>query len=256
MLASGFFLVPALLGQLTTLVAALPVYFTNAPPWLAKPEQLIISSLSASLNFISFTFSLLFSSLTIIFLAFYFSLDRPKISQEIFRLVPKPYLAEAHFLNQVINSSFAQFFRVQTIFGIIFGLLTFLIMMIFKIPFALLSSLLAGILTIIPLIGPLLALIPPSFFAFSQSTAKGGLTLLILFLLQQAEFNALGPKLWGSAFRIHPAVVLLSFLLGYKITGIWGALFAIPLFSILFLTAQELYHHWLTKENPHLGTKG
>jgi len=50
----------------------------------------------------------------------------------------------------------------------------------------------------------------------------------------------------GKAFKIHPIVVLLSFIVGFKVAGIMGAIFAIPVISIIILVIRDLGHHFIS----------
>jgi predicted PurR-regulated permease PerM len=248
-LFAAFLIIPQVLSQLTTLAFLLPEYFAKLPAGFARFQDVLVSAISNSVNLITVAFSFFLSLFLVIFLSFYLSLDRPKIGRELLGLVPKDYQDEALFVVGVIHHSFAQFFRIQLFFGILSGIATWLAMLVLRIQFAATAALLAGIFTVIPLIGPFLAIVPPVLLGFLDSAVKGWIILVLLIIFQQIEFNAIGPKLLGSALKVHPLVVLLSFLLGYKLMGIWGSLFAVPVMSILVTITRELWKHWLVREN-------
>ncbi|HEX9008024.1 MAG TPA: AI-2E family transporter, partial [Patescibacteria group bacterium] len=90
----------------------------------------------------------------------------------------------------------------------------------------------AGVFAIIPLIGPVLAIILPVLVALLVDPFKALMVGLILFAIQQVIFNIIGPKLLGKAFRLHPAIILISLLIGLKFAGALGAIFAIPILGI------------------------
>jgi predicted PurR-regulated permease PerM len=249
LLIIGFLIIPSVLIQMTTLASVLPGYFINLPAWLNRFQDVIISAIGTSVNFISLALSFFFSLFVVIILSFYFSLDRPRIGREFLSLVPRDFRDEAMFVSGVINHTFAQFFRVQVVLGIISGFLTWIVMLILTVRFAATAAVLAGIFTIIPLVGPFLALIPPVLLGFLETPTKGWLTLILLIVLQQMEFNILGPKMLGSALKINPIIVLLSFLVGYKLAGAWGSLFAVPVVSILVIIGKELWRHWIIESN-------
>ncbi|MDP2860334.1 MAG: AI-2E family transporter, partial [bacterium] len=52
------------------------------------------------------------------------------------------------------------------------------------------------------------------------------------------------PKLMGAALKIHPVVILLSFLVGAKIAGIWGAFFAAPFIAVAVVIVREILAHY------------
>jgi predicted PurR-regulated permease PerM len=249
LLIAGFLIIPSILSQLTTLASVLPEYFSSLPSWLNQFQNVVVSAIGTSVNFISLALSFFFSLFIIIILSLYFSIDREHIGKEILSLIPKGYRDEALFLKDVVNYSFAQFFRVQTVFGIIAGIFTWIVMLILHIPFAATAAVLAGLFTIIPLIGPFLALVPPVLLGFLDLPSKGWASLILLVIFQQLEFNVFGPRLMGSAFKIHPIVVLLSFFVGYTVAGGWGSLFAVPIVSILVIIGKELWKHWIIESN-------
>jgi predicted PurR-regulated permease PerM len=74
------------------------------------------------------------------------------------------------------------------------------------------------------------------------------LIFAILLIVQQIMLNYLGPKLMGKAFKLHPIIVLLSFIVGYKIAGAFGAIFIVPILAILVIVFKELEHYFV---NPH-----
>lgn len=247
-LAAGLLLIPRLTNQLALLTVALPEYLANSPAWMARFQEALTSVIGLSANLITMAISLVSSTLIVMILSFYFSLDRRQISQEILSLMPKAYRDEALFVSGVINHSFAQFFRVQVIFGVIAGLFTWLVMLALGIQYAAVAAFLAGLLAMIPLVGPLLSLIPPVVLGFLQEPTRGLAIFIVLSIFQAIQYNVFGPKLFGSAFKIHPIIVFLSFFVGFKLAGIWGSFFAVPVISILAIMGKELWKHWLVRD--------
>ena len=106
----------------------------------------------------------------------------------------------------------------------------------------------AGILTAVPVIGPIIGVIPPLFVALIDKPNEALIIFLIIFIIQQFIFNVFGPKLIGKAFNINPIVVILSLLIGIKIAGATGAVFAIPVISIVLIVSREFYKDYKEDE--------
>jgi predicted PurR-regulated permease PerM len=141
------------------------------------------------------------------------------------------------------------------IFGIVSGVFTWLVLSFFLVDFAASISLLSGILTVIPLVGPLLALIPPvlvSLVTNPNNPTEAVIILAILLIFQQILFNAVGPKLMGKAFRLHPIIVFLSIIIGFKVAGPLGGIFAVPFLGIGTVVLKELAHYFI---NPETSSK-
>ena len=165
-------------------------------------------------------------------LSFYFIIDQNKINREFFSLVPDTWHETLIFIEKVISDTFISFFRVQFFYGILIATVTWLVMYLFGIGFAVSVAFLAGLFAIVPLIGPLLAIILPVAVALLAGSLKAMLVGVILFIAQQIIFNVIGPRLLGKAFSLHPAIILLSLLIGLKFGGAFGAVFAIPVLGI------------------------
>lgn len=243
--AAIFLFIPVVNSQIQTLAKTISAQFGSSPQIINRFGDTLISTLNSSLSLIPSALQFLFSMLIILILSFYFIVDKEKIDQEIFSLVPEKWHEKLRFIQNVVEKSFASFLRVQLIFGIISAVVTWLVLRIMNVGFPELAALLAGIFAFIPLVGPILALIPPTFVAFLIDPVRALVIFIILLIAQQFIFNVLGPKLFSKAFKINPIIILLSFLVGAKIAGSIGAIFAIPVLGILIVVIKELLHYFL-----------
>lgn len=243
---------PIVVSQINTLLSLAPTFAQYVPGWANKILDVSFSVLENSVGLAGRVASFLFYFLFILILSFYILLDKQKIWQWFMLVVPTKYQDEAEFVRQVIDNTFAGFIRVQVVLGLIFGLIVFIFLSIFTPSFAVLGGLLAALLSIIPIIGPLLGLVPPFLAGLTLGFSSTIWLTLAIFILQQIELNVFAPKLWGKALRIHPIVVLLSFLVGLKVGGVWGSVFAVPIAAILVIITSELAHHY---QKGHIGLK-
>ncbi len=237
--------VPVVVAQVETLSKVLPKYQASFPYYVHKITDTSVAFVDNALSYIPSVAGFLFSAFMILIVSFYFVLDKERMNEELYTLLPKKWHGHATYLQELIDSTFGSFIRMQIIFGIIAGIATWLIMTAFGVDFAASTSLIAGLLTFIPMIGGLLALIPPVAIALFIDPVKGLLVLLALLAMQQIVFNIIGPRLLGRALQLHPVIVLLSFFIGYKIAGGFGVIFAVPVFAVLFVVLHSIAHHFL-----------
>jgi predicted PurR-regulated permease PerM len=246
-----FILAPLVSSQLQTLATIVPQYFSPFPQFVTTWNNLVATSAATLINAIPSLANASFDAIIILFLSFYFVIDKERINHEIFRLTPNKWHKNLQFIQKVVDESFASFLQIQLIFGVISAIVTWFLLMVLGIDFSVAVGLLAGILTIIPLIGPVLALIPPVFVAFvtnPQNPALAIAILVILLIFQQVLLNYVGPKLMGKAFKLHPIVVLLSIFIAFKIAGALGAIFIVPVLGIAVLVIKELGYHFINPE--------
>ena len=169
----------------------------------------------------------------------------------MYKLAPKNWHGNLKFVQETINETFASFLQIQVLFGVLAGITTWIVLRIFSIDFAASIAILAGLLTIIPLAGPLLGIVPPAFVVLVTHPENPLLAVAIaaiLLLIQQITYNAVGPKLMEKAFKLHPIVVLLSILIGFKVAGAMGAVFVVPVLGIAVIVIKKLGYHFINPE--------
>lgn len=243
----GYF--PAVTSQIPKVTNFISHNLQSAPPIVADlNNSLNNNQLGKSATLIPSVGQFLFLAFITLILSFYFIIDRGKINQEFFNLCPKTWHNFLRYTQKVISDVFISFLRVQLFYGISTGILTWIILIAFNIDFAASIGFISGIFAFIPLIGPLLALIPPVLVAFLVDPVKAAVIGVILLVIQQVTFNIIGPKLLGKAFKLHPALILISFLAGLQLAGALGAIFAIPVLGISAVMIRRFGHYFLARD--------
>lgn len=243
-----FIFIPLVSSQLQSLSEIVPLYLVSFPKFVQTWNNAVTNSLDTIISIAPSLATLFVNIILVLFLSFYLIIDKDKIDEEIYRLAPRNWHKNLKFIQTVINDTFSSFLQIQVIFGIIAGISTWVVLRIFSVDFAASIALIAGILTIIPLIGPILALIPPVFIALAtnpNNPTEAIFIFAILLLIQQIIFNFIGPKLMGRAFKLHPIIVFLSIILGFKIAGPLGAIFVVPVLGIFVIVLKELGHYFI-----------
>ncbi len=123
--------------------------------------------------------------------------------------------------------------RGQLIICVVNGTLTGIGLLIFDVKFALTLSLLATVTSLIPIFGVFISSVPIILMAITNSFITALLILAWILLIHFIEGNILNPKIIGKSAEIHPVLVILALMAGQKAYGIFGALLAVPFFSIL-----------------------
>jgi predicted PurR-regulated permease PerM len=240
--------VPALTAQIQTLTTTLPLYLQTSPPFVANWGKGAIGQLNNSFILVPSLAQFIFSTFIILIFSFYFLVDREMINNELFNLTPKSWHKRIEFIQKVINETFVSFLRVQLFYGLSTAVVTGIVMAFLNLQFAAVIALVAGIFGLIPLVGPFLAIIPPLLAALLIDPVKALIIGIILLIIQQFTFNVIGPRLLGKAFRLHPTVILLSFLIGLKVAGSVGAIFAIPILGICSVMIRRFAPNYLPKK--------
>ena len=101
-------------------------------------------------------------------------------------------------------------------------------------------ALIAAVGSLIPIFGSIMTAVPAVLIGLTQGFFTGLWTLLWILGVHQLEANFLNPKIIGTAARIHPCLVVLVLISGEHLYGVWGALLAVPAWSLL----QSLFQHF------------
>lgn len=242
--AGTFLFIPDVNQQLSTIQKMLPSVLKNSPISISKAVDIFVSSFNNYLDYIPSVAQFLINLLTTLILSFYLIVERDNLSRRMFTMTPKKWHENIKFIQKTINKTFASFVRLQIVWGIVGGVLTWVVMTIFGIHFAASTGLIAGLLSAIPVIGVVIAVVPPIFVTLIDSPDKVLLIFLVLFLTQQLIYNIFGPKIMGSAYQLNPIVVMFAILIGLKVAGLTGALFAIPVVSIAQIVGREFYTYY------------
>jgi len=244
--------IPDITSQFNSLQKIVPQFLQNSPPQLRNGVSGFINSLNNYSNFLPSLTQFIINLVTILILSFYLIVDKKNLNRKFYAILPKKYHEHIKFVQKVIDQSFASFVRIQIMWGVLGGLLTWAVLTIFHVNFAASTSLLSGILTAVPMIGPIIGVIPPLLLALIEKPQQAIWIFLAIFLIQQFIFNVFGPKLIGKAFNINPIMVMLSLLIGIKIAGFTGAVFAIPVISIILIVGREFYNYYFKEKELKL----
>lgn len=275
-------LIPALIGQVTQL---LNTTYQQIPQWVASLTEVvtplqhrldaaqvqvkvidIISSLVASIPHIEVgmlftrlsdvavsTMTWIMYGLSILVVSFYFLLDGYRMKNAIIRLFPKRHQMFLAFMASDLDQSLQAFFRGQIVLGLGFGALMVAVFSFLGVHFALLLGIVLGVWEIIPVIGPTIGFLPAlvavGIDGMDLVPGNRFMQLTVVFLvfqgLQWLKDNIVAPRYIGNVIGLHPVVIFLAIMIGAKVDGMLGIIFALPAACAINVFMTHLHH------NPH-----
>jgi predicted PurR-regulated permease PerM len=150
-----------------------------------------------------------------------------------------------------VGTTFGQYAQGQLILSLVMGTYTGLTMTLIGVPYAVVLGILTFFLEFLPLIG---APIGMGLAVVIGLVFKGpviGLLALVAAVGGHAiEAYIVGPRVQGSATRIHPLVAMGALLIGAELAGILGALFAVPIAALLNVFLGAVYRARRGEEAP------
>jgi predicted PurR-regulated permease PerM len=155
------------------------------------------------------------------------------------------------FILVAIGTTIGQYARGQLIMSLVMGTYTGLAMTLIGVPYAVVLGLLTFFLEFLPLIGAPIGMGLAVVIALVFKGPLIGLLALVAALGGHAiEAYILGPRVTGSATRIHPLVAMAALLVGAELGGILGALFGVPIAALLNVFLGALYRAQRGEEAP------
>ena len=193
------------------------------------------------LGILSGTLGTLISMLLVIVISIYFLVQGRQLIASLRKVFPGR--EEVYdFTLLAVGTTVGQYARGQLIMSFVMGTYTGLVMTLIGVPYAVVLGILTFFLEFLPLIGApigmglavLIALIfkGPFVALLALVAAVGGHAI---------EAYILGPRVTGSATRIHPLVAMAALLIGAELGGILGALFGVPVAALLNVFLGALY---------------
>jgi predicted PurR-regulated permease PerM len=174
-------------------------------------------------------------------LAYYINRDYPRLKQ-------KSYYWLTHNLGNHWTRTFLKldtvlkiYIRGQLLTTMIVGVLIGLGLSILGFEAAFLFGLIAGVFNLIPYFGPVLGAIPVVLLALLRSPWIALYVVILFFVVNQLEVMILVPRIIGGGLKIHPLTVVYLILLGSKIGGLVGMVFAVPLGTIVLILIKSFY---------------
>jgi predicted PurR-regulated permease PerM len=171
--------------------------------------------------------------LLVVFLSLFVVIDKDRIVAFLNRLVPPRYADEARLFETSVATAFGGFLRGQAIQGIVYGAFAAFGSLYFGLNYAAATTALVAILQMIPFFGPFLSWAPPVVVAVLQPDANVPGIFIVMAVGWFITMNIVQPRVMAQTVGIHPVAVLVSVLIGLKLQGVIGAIFAIPVAAVI-----------------------
>jgi predicted PurR-regulated permease PerM len=266
----GFVLLlfPLIIEQGTTITAQVPDYYQSAREWIVKiPNQIIarlsefipatlpsleptpqtgqqvIASAGQALDYVTLAAKGIFTTIVILVLAFYWTLDGPRTIKSFLLLIPQDQRENIGELISAMETKVGFYVAGQGFLCLMIGVMALVAYLLIGLPNALVLALVAGVMEAIPMVGPLLGAVPAALVALSIAPDKLVWVIIATVVIQQLENIVLVPRVMNKAVGVNPFVSLLAIFAFSSLFGIAGALMAIPIAAIIQLLLDRFVFH-------------
>jgi predicted PurR-regulated permease PerM len=229
---------PGSLHALEKLLRAVP--FLNPSKLLQQIESHVSQMIGALPVLITDTATALAAAVAGLFLTVYMAVSPGSLVAAVLRLVPADrrgaFTEFLELLGQRLRGWIVGTLAVAIFIGVGEGLGLWLLGMRRPLTY----GLIAGLLTVIPYLGSVVGAVLPALVALTISPAKALEVLVLFIVLNQIESQILQPQIMGREVNLHPALVLVAFLVFGDLLGLVGAFLAIPAAVLIGVLIDEL----------------
>lgn len=277
LLLTGFLLLlfPLISEQGTTVATAMPDYYQNLRQWVVnnpnpflaglseflpaalptlnlrpvqQTEQELMASAGQVAGYVTSLARVVFTAIIILALAFYWTLEGPRIIQSFLLVIPLHQRESISELISAMESKVGFYMVGQSILCLVIGILALIAYLLIGLPNALVLALIAGVLEAVPMVGPLLGAVPAAIVALSIAPNKLIWVIVATIVIQQLENSLLVPRIMKKAVGVNPFVTLLALFAFSTLFGLAGALMAIPMAAMIQLALNHFVFQQSTVE--------
>ena len=174
-------------------------------------------------------------------LAFYFVTDSQSLKKYFVSFFPRRRRREVMYILRDGSDMFRNYIVGQLILCLIAGVFMAALLSYLRVKYALTLAGLAGITRAVPIVGPIASGIAIVGVIMASNFALAVKVLVIFTILHFVESKILMPVLIGERMRLHPALLLISILVGYEFFGILGMFLAAPVTALARTLVQRYY---------------
>jgi len=173
--------------------------------------------------------------------------DIGTLKQRSLLLVPAKSREQTAEVATSIGHVFGAYVRGLVTVAIIFGLLCGIVLWMWGVPYAAILGAAATVLSLVPYIGVFSTVVIASLVELvHQLSITDGNPITALWValsiiaINQITDNLISPKVVGRAVGLHPAISILSLLIGGKLFGLAGMVLAVPVAASIRIVILEL----------------
>ena len=207
-------------------------------PAPTEPESVVEMGTSAVIHVLE--------AITVVFLSFYWLVERATIKRSVLRLVRPQRAREVNAAWLEVEEKLGGWVRGQLLVMVVMGVMAGVGFYVIGLPNPLLLAILAALGELIPLIGPFLGFAPAVIVALIVDPPLALVVIVYALIIQQIEGNILVPRIMGHTVGVSPLTVVLGILIGSILYGLPGAFLAIPVAGAV----QVIVAHALGMEDP------
>jgi predicted PurR-regulated permease PerM len=247
--------IPSLMEQATDLLDQEPVIRSRLAKWMAGSKlttpladllrkihsgDLVRLAASNAYEYSTRALAVCAYVLSSIFLALYIMIDRDRLRGALFLMVPRSHHIRLSRIILNLETIVGGYIRGQVITSVLMATFVFLLLHFCNVANALAIAVFAGVVDVLPYIGALLSVGAAVVAALHRGPDIIIVVFVLMLIYETIESRLLIPWIYGRALRLPSSVILFSLLAGSVLSGLVGALLALPVAATVLMLIEEL----------------
>lgn len=173
--------------------------------------------------------SVLVATIVTFISAYFFIAEREDVIRWSKKVAPDALVSRMTMVMDNLKFAVGGYLKAQLKIMVVVYIILVVGFIILNIHFSFLLGLLIALLDFLPFFGTGTALIPWAIYQFFMGNYKLVVGLVILYAVTQLMRQLIQPKLVGDSMGLRPLLTLFLLYTGYKIGGVFGMIFAVPI---------------------------
>ena len=230
-----------LLELTKALEATLP--FVNGESLARSIQGLIAQSADAAGAALENAFGTLMTLLIVPFVTYFILADGRKAYTVLIERIPNRYFEMTLNVLDKIRHQLVGYLKGWILDSLIIGTLTIIGLSILGVDYPVVIGGLAGVANLVPYLGPVVGAALAIVVSLTQvgTFSMVGPIIIMTLVIRMTDDFIVQPLCFAKSVDMHPLSVILLLLVGHEMLGVAGMLLAIPLATILKISAVESY---------------
>jgi putative permease len=217
--------------------------FINGTSLAESIQGLIERSADAAGSSLQNAFGTVATLLIVPFVTYFILADGRRAYTTFIERVPNRYFEMTLNVLQKIRHQLVGYLKGWILDSMIIGILSIIGLSILGVDYPIVIGMLAGLANLVPYLGPIVGATLAIVVSLTQVGTFGmvGPIIIMTLIIRLIDDFVVQPMCFARSVDMHPLAVILLLLIGHEMLGIGGMLLAIPLATILKVSATETY---------------
>lgn len=206
---------------------------------LTALNSLKTSPFTAVGSFASSMVDFLVLSILTILTSYFMTVEKENISSFLREKTPQDVQDFARMGKKICLQALGGYFKAHFKIMIIIFIITVIPFAIMGISYGALLAAIIAVVDFLPFFGAGTVLGPWAIYLLFTGRYRTGIILIVLYLIIMVVRQILEPKLVGDSIGINPFEILIFMIIGYRLAGMLGLIFGIPVGMLLMAFYRE-----------------